>query len=223
MPIKSKRAKSRRAKSGMRKRNFQRGQRTTNVNRGLRPFASRYITKMKYSEVFTLSIANNYTQIMNLNSLFDPNSTGVGHQPYGFDQLAAIYNRYRVISTSYVVNAYQGSQAIRYAVMPCNSLPPINNLSELCENPRAKFRVQIPGGSTSVIKGKSYLPALMGRTKSQYMADDRFQAQSTAGPAELALLYISGQSMVDGSLDIQLNVTMEFLVEWFDPNPIDQS
>lgn len=213
----------RKARSGMKRRNYRRGQRTTTVNRGLRPFASRYITKMKYSETFTLNLGNSYTQIMNLNSLFDPNSTGVGHQPYGFDQLATIYNRYRVISTNYVVNAYNNSSAIRYAVLPCNSLPPINNVSEVCENPRAKFRVQIPGGSTTCIKGKAYLPALMGRTKQQYMADDRFQAQSTAGPAELALLYITGQTLIDGTTDIQLCITMDFLVEWFDPNPIDQS
>lgn len=207
----------------VKKRNYRRGQRTTNVNRGLKPFAPRYITKMKYSETFTLNLANSYTQVMNLNSLFDPNSTGVGHQPYGFDQLAGIYNRYRVISTSYVVNAYNGSNAIRYAVLPCNQLPPINNVSEVCENSRAKFRVQLPGGSTTVIKGKAYLPALMGRTKAQYMADDRFQAQVTAGPAELALLYITSQTLTDGTVDTQLSVTMEFTVEWFDPNPIDQS
>lgn len=198
-------------------------QRTTTVNRGLKPIASRYITKMKYSESYTLNVGNSYTQVMNLNSLYDPNSTGVGHQPYMFDNFSALYNRYRVIATSYVVNAYNGSNAIRYGVLPCNELPPINNLSELCENPRAQFRVQIPGGATSVIKGKSYIPALMGRTKSQYMADDRFQAQTSAGPAELALLYITGQTLGDASTDIQLTVTLEFTVEFFDPKPVDQS
>lgn len=207
----------------VKKRNYRRGQRTTNVNRGLKPVAARYITKMKYSEAYTLNVGNSYTQVMNLNSLYDPNSTGVGHQPYGFDQLATLYNRYRVIATSYVVNAYNGSNAIRYGVLPCNELPPINNLSELCENPRAQFRVQVPGGSTSMIKGKCYMPALMGRTKAQYMADDRFQAQTSAGPAELALLYITGQTLADASADIQLTITLEFTVEFFDPKPIDQS
>lgn len=223
MPMKSKRGKSRAAKSAHRKRNFQRGGKITNVNRGLKPFASRYITKMKYSEVFTLGLTNNYTQVMNLNSLFDPNSTGIGHQPYGYDQLSTIYNRYRVISTSYVLNAYNATAAIRYAALPCNQLPPINNLSELCENPRTQSRVQVPGGNASVIKGRSYIPSLMGRTKSQYMADDRFQAAVGAGPSELALLYISGQTLGDSNTDIQLTLTMEFTVEWFDPNPIDQS
>jgi hypothetical protein len=35
-----------------------------------------------------------------LNSLFDPDFTFAGHQPYGFDQLAAIYNSYLVTAVT---------------------------------------------------------------------------------------------------------------------------
>lgn len=31
-----------------------------------------------------------------LNSLFDPNETNTGHQPYGYDQMTALYSRYQV-------------------------------------------------------------------------------------------------------------------------------
>jgi len=31
--------------------------------------------------------------VFNLNSLHDPNTSGVGHQPTGFDQLIAIYEQ----------------------------------------------------------------------------------------------------------------------------------
>lgn len=195
----------------------------TNVVRGLKPFASRYITKMKYSGAYTLQVLNNYSQIMNLNSLFDPDRTGIGHQPYGFDQLSGIYNRYRVISCRWAINAYSGTTPIRFACLPCNEIPPINNVSEICENPRAQFKLQYPQGGTTTIKGRSYIPSLVGRTKAQYMADDRYQATSGASPAELALLFITGQSMADAATDINLTVTLEYTVEWFDPHPIDQS
>lgn len=200
------------------------GRRTTvNINRALTPFAQRYITKMKYSETFILQLGNSYTQVLNLNSLFDPNRTGIGHQPYGFDQLAAIYNRYRVISTNYVVNGYSGGSPIRYGLLPCNEVPLINNVSELAENPRGQTRVQFPGGSTTVIKGKVYIPSLVGRTKAQYLADDRYQSLTTGSPAELALLYITGANMSDNSTDVLITVTLEFLVEFFDANNLDGS
>jgi len=206
------------------KKRYAKKQKTTLVNRGLKPFASRYITKMKYSEAYTLSALNNYTQIMNLNSVFDPNRTGIGHQPYGYDQLTPLYNRYRVISASYVINAYSGAAPIRFGCLPLNEVPSfINDMSELCENPRAKWKVQMPQGSTSILTGKVYLPSLVGRTKSQYMADDRFQAQTNASPLELAVLFISAQSMGNVNVDTNLTVTIEYLVEFFDTNPIDQS
>lgn len=194
-----------------------------NVNRGLQPFASRYITKMKYSEVFNLNVANNYTQVMRLNSLFDPNFTGVGHQPYGYDQLSPIYNRYRVIACSYVINSYSSTNAIRFGCLPCNDIPPISNMSELVENPRARFKTQYPGGDTQWLKGKVSIPALMGRTKQQYMADDRFQAEVTTSPLEAALLFINSQRIDDGPIDSTICVTLEYTVEFFDPKPIDQS
>lgn len=212
-----------RANRLLRKRFNKRKRALVNVNRALSPFAQRYITKMKYSEAYTLSALNAYTQMMRINGIWDPNTTGVGHQPYGFDQLTPIYNRYRVISCSYVINAYSGTNPIRFGCLPCNDTPPIGGASELCENPRAKFRIQLPNGSTQTITGKVSLPSLMGRNKAQYMADDRFQSEVTTNPLEVALLYITGQSMTDSSVDILLNVTLEYTVEFFDPKPIDQS
>lgn len=197
---------------------------STLVNRALTPFAQRYITKMKYSEAYTLSVGNNYQQIMNLNSVYDPNRTAGGHQPYGFDQLSPIYNRYRVIATSWVINAYSGTSPIRFGCMPCNEVPPNNsNMSELAENPRAQFKIQLPNGSTQAILGRVSIPSLCGRTRAQYMADDRYQATVTGSPNELALLFITAQTMADVNTDVTVNVTLEYTVEFFDPHPIDQS
>ena len=195
-----------------------------NVNRALSPFAQRYITKLKYSEALTLSALNSYQYVFNLNSLFDPNRTGVGHQPYGFDQLANLYNRYRVIACRYIVNGYSGSVPVRYGTIVSNETPvTITSMSELAENPRAQTRVQVPGGNTTQIRGTAYIPSVVGRNKAQYMADDRFQAQTTASPAELALLSIYGQTLTDVNTDVLVTVTLEYTVEFFDVSPLDQS
>jgi len=205
------------------RRKYGRRRKQVNVNRALTPFAQRYITKLKYSDTLTLSLANSYQYVFNLNSVFDPNRTGVGHQPYGFDQLAALYNRYRVISCKYIINGYSAGNPIRYGTIVSNDVPPLNNMSELAENPRAQTRVQIPGGNTTQIRGLAYIPSVVGRNKAQYMADDRFQAQCTASPAELALLTLYGATMTDAGSDVLVNVTLEYTVEFFDAIPLDQS
>lgn len=204
-----------------------RGQRNTLVNTSLRPIPSRFITKHKYAEALTISTPGMGIYKWNLNSLFDPNRTGIGHQPYGYDQLSALYNRYRVISCKYVLSAISDSANIAYACLPANDTAAvISNVSECRENPRAKFATQNPGGNLKVLKGNVYLPSLVGQTRSQYMADDRFQAQVGSSPSELCVLNVFGQGLNDDPVfnpQITYNILLEYTVEWFDIQNFEQS
>ncbi|WP_218254000.1 hypothetical protein, partial [Candidatus Magnetobacterium casense] len=115
-----------------RKRFARRPKRTTvNVNRALAPIAQRYITKMKYSDVISGGALFGDVH-MNLNSLFDPNRSGIGHQPYGFDQLATLYNRYRVISCGYRITcATPTAGNTVLTAMPGNTVVTASTASEL--------------------------------------------------------------------------------------------
>lgn len=150
-----------------------------NVNHSLAPIAQRYITKMKYAEVVSSGAGGGvYGRYQfNLNSIFDPSLTGIGHQPYGHDTLQTMYGRYRVIACRYRVsiNSFL-NQYLQLAVIPTNDNVTPVNIAEVRENPRAKYTLQAPGAPQRFVSGNVYLPSLMGRTKSQYMADDRFQA-----------------------------------------------
>lgn len=208
-------------------RRWRKRQTTTLVNTSLRPIPARYITKMKYAEALSISTPGLGAYKWNLNSLWDPNRTGIGHQPYGFDQLAGLYSRYRVIACKYVLTAVSDSANISFACLPSNeAAPPISNVSEARENPRAKFATQNPGGTLKVLKGNVYLPALVGRTKTQYMADERYQAQVTASPTEVAVLNVYGQGLNDDPVfnpNITYNILLEYTVEFFDVISQEQS
>lgn len=211
----------------VRRRGGKKRQTTALYNSSLRPIPSRFLTKLKYCEALTVSSPGMSIYKWNLNSLWDPNRTGIGHQPYGFDQLAALYNRYRVISCSYVISAISDSANIGLCAVPANDTAPlVTNLSEAREQPRAKFLVQNPGGNLKVLKGKVYLPALTGRTKSQYMASEAYQATTTASPTELMVLNVFGQGMNDDPVfnpAITYNITLHYDVEFFDITNLEQS
>lgn len=195
---------------------------TTNVNRALQPIPQRYICKLKYADDINADGAGRFN--FNLNSLFDPNRTGVGHQPYAFDTLASLYNRYRVISCGWRITAPTTATVVQVGALPANEVLPIVSMFELKENPRAKYFVQQPGGQTIVLSGKSYLPSLMGRTKAQYMADDRYQALTTADPAELGVLNLFAASAGGlGQPNATLNVLLEYTVEFFDVKNVGTS
>ena len=151
------------------------------VNRALHPIPQRFITKMKYSEQITTDANGQYK--FNLNSIYDPNSTGIGHQPYGFDTLATLYNRYRVISCGWRIQVNWTSnntaQPVLVGAVPANESLTFLSLAELRENPRAKYISQNYGAPTVALSGKTYIPSLVGRNKAQYMADDRYQVEKT--------------------------------------------
>jgi len=199
----------------------------TLVNRALHPIPQRYITKMKYADAVNTDGTGAY--YFNLNSIFDPNRTGVGHQPYGFDTLATLYNRYRVIACGWRITAPQssaGSIQTQVAALPSNQILSIGTLSEVRENPRAKYITQVQGGQTVVLSGKCYIPSLIGRTRAQYMADDDYQALVTANPNEMAILNVftsvaGGINDFPGSAPIQ--ITLEYTVEFFDIKSLAQS
>lgn len=204
--------------------------RTTNklVNTALKPIAQRYITKMKYCETYAPgNFTGQASWRLNLNSIFDPNRTGTGHQPYSHDTFATLYNRYRVISCSYVVSAYSSQGAtMQIAALPANEEFVATGLSEYRENPRCKFVVQTPGAPLKVLKGKVYLPSLVGRSKSQYMSDDRYQAQFGSSPQELAILNLNTQQFDETSLlntGTTYQITLYYTVEMFDLKNLNQS
>lgn len=207
---------------------------SVNVNKALAPFAQRYITKMKYAEQVQVTgpgLGGLATFRFNLNSIHDPNQTGIGHQPYGHDTMATLYNRYRVIKVNYAISALatgstSGNQYSIVAALPANEVVNLSGgVAEAQENPRCKFITQAPDAGLKVLRGTVYLPSLVGRSKAQYMADDRYQAQYGASPNELAILNIYTGLLNGGAetVSMQLNVMLEYVVESFDVKTLTQS
>lgn len=61
------------------------------VVRNWEVFPARLMNKLQYQETATFGGFATVVQDWRANSTFDPNLTGVGHQPYGNDQLALFY------------------------------------------------------------------------------------------------------------------------------------
>lgn len=65
------------------------------------PFPLKTIAKLRYCETVRLdaTTGSSASYLFRANSIFDPNFTGVGHQPYGRDTYESIYNHYRVLKS----------------------------------------------------------------------------------------------------------------------------
>ncbi len=77
-------------------------------------FPPRFRKKLVYvdndiSIASTAGLLSNY--FYSANGLFDPNISGVGHQPMGFDQMMLMYNHYTVVRSKVTVNFVNMSAA----------------------------------------------------------------------------------------------------------------
>lgn len=96
-----KRARARRGAYRRRNRRYQisrKGLSRLRVKRPLGGFPIRKNVTLRYAEVVALNPAggSDAVQVFGANNCFDPNYSGVGHQPMFFDNYKALYNKYKV-------------------------------------------------------------------------------------------------------------------------------
>lgn len=187
----------------------------------------RLIVTLPYSDVFvrTPGLAND-DYVFNLNSIFDPDRTGTGHQPLGRDQWNNFYNRYRVISCTadiYIKNLTTGT-GLMFGVVGNNESTPINNTAAI-EQSHSKFMMvgQSTGKDTIHLRRKFYNPRITGRTAMQYMADDTYGAVFSSNPSEIICLHCVGYDPAGTQVSYQMNVRLLYTCEFYDRVPLSQS
>ncbi len=76
-------------------------------------FATRQLVKMRYFADVELDPGAGAmaAHIFSANGLFDPDITGVGHQPYSFDQWMAVYDHYHVVGAKISVTFLSTQEA----------------------------------------------------------------------------------------------------------------
>jgi len=97
--------------------------------------------KFQYSDmiaVSSLAFGTYQGHAFNGNGLYDPDDTGTGHQPRGFDQIKALYRTYRVTASSIRVrfcnlSAGSGSLCGLYADSSSDSNPTTADIYDFLE------------------------------------------------------------------------------------------
>lgn len=190
------------------------------------PIPDKFITNCKYGYHSVSSVVNSDLNKINLNSLFDPDLSAVGHQPYGFDQLAALYNRYRVISATvnFTYSIIGGTSSPFYvSLIPTNDTADVTSDTLTLEHPEVVHRA-ITISRPARIKKTYYPSAIIGVTDAVYKADDRYQSVVTTSPAETVILHqVCFTTAGAGTAGIDICGTIEYHVEFFDRLDINQS
>lgn len=190
------------------------------------PIAPRFITRLKYAQQVTTTLSGGVfgtPQRFNLNSIYDPDRTGVGHQPFGHDLLQTLYNRYRVYKvTGYVRFLTSASGvAVTACVTPENNTTTYNNIEHMMESPNSHVTYLNHQTNSPLVKFRVDLPRLGGYSRREYSTSSRTEAQFGADPSEIQTLAIGLYAGSTATINAQ--VVMIYHVECTDPKEVSQS
>lgn len=188
------------------------------------PVATRLRTVLKYSENLQPTTTSLYEYTFNLNSLFDPNRTGVGHQPMGYDQLTPLYGRYRVYRVWYDItwiNANSDPSII--IAVPSNSASGIGSITTALEMYNGRHSKAGNMYTPMSLKGFVDLAVLNGKTTAQYTDDDTTSAITSTSPSEILILHTCFYSLSNTVVSGSANVDLRFECEFSDPLQLSAS
>lgn len=194
-----------------------------------------FTTMMSMAEYFSINppIGGVGSAVFSCNGIYDPVQTNVTHQPYGFDQLSALYSNYCVLSSTaeftvwptiiqgsatiptYPLYQYTAGLAIRDKTTSFNNLL----ISEVFERPDVTFRAFNSYSPVQTMK-ITFNRAKFYGSSTKY-TDSTQSGSGIANPTEQAYFhFLLGPSTGGVDLDtIQCFARFKYKVVWF--NPID--
>lgn len=196
------------------------------------PIPLRMRTTLKYvSNISYAGAAAAYQYQYNGNGLFDPDKTGTGGQPLGFDQLATLYSAYQVTASRIRVTLPGASTALAASIV----LGVIASRESSDFPSTANQQIAQPGMVNRIGSGTVYNPPLVvsssAVTASMYgvrdLNDVGFQAVVAANPGNLWYWNVVISRLDDtttfSTLPIRFIVELEYDVDFITPIELDLS
>lgn len=152
-------------------------------------------------------------------SMFDPDYSGIGHQPLWYDQVSPLWSKYRVYGIKYVIEAMNTNtnQMATCVVQHSSEIPEVaavgfNTIRER-KNSRT-YTLTSAAGRPIRIRGYMATYKPHGMTKSDFIGDEGFEAGIGATPAKMS--YLNTYWITQNSTCIiNLQVRLVFYVELF--------
>ncbi len=193
-----------------------------------------YTCKLRYTEQIQLDIASSQdaaTYLFRCNGVRDPNYTGTGHQPKGYDQLSAMFTQSAVIG-SRIKAVFICRGALTVDMQKCgiriqNDTLITNNTITIAES-RAKSEKQLGiANSSNGIKTivKNFSTKKWFHT-SDIVAYDSEYAETTAANVPQAAYYAVYLRTTNADVDpaaVDVEVTLEYIVTFFNRPNLAQS
>lgn len=187
------------------------------------PIANKMRATLRYAQQVPLNATTSPVgHTFALNGLYDPDISGVGHQPMGFDQYMAFYQKYRVNKVkvnAWFVNDTDASTSCQYVGLQIheNSGWSPADCETILERGRCCFK---PVGPRTSSLSAAHL-AISWDAEKWYDAskDGEYQGTSSANPVEICYVtaWAAGDFPAENPDAIAVMVILDFDVTFLNP------
>lgn len=183
----------------------------------------RLMVSLPYSDVYTVpSSANPAAQVWRINSIFDPDLTGVGHQPLGTDQYALLYSKYQVHGCKLDIKVISDTAVSFNGVIVASDTDSSSATVLVAQEDKLATPFSIgPIGARNVYHFKKYFAMKQIHGKKRIDQIDDLAAAVGANPVDPIYAWIKVAAYDNATTaKIYYNVRLTYYVEFFDPiNP----
>jgi hypothetical protein len=192
------------------------------------PVPSRTTRYFRYSDVYTLTAAavtNQFgtEQSFRLGSLFDPDFGIGGHQPLGFDQMAAFYNQYLVEAVDInieIVDPSADGLCLGWQLKNDDSTQTVSTqlIGQVDERPLCGVRfINDSGTQTESLSFPNVkLHQLTGMSKEQYEAQtSNYGARVSTNPSRNTYFSVAAASLSGSADTVKVLVRFNFKAQLF--------
>jgi hypothetical protein len=181
-------------------------------------FPAKVTKRLRYSTNFplTTTVGAVSSYVFSANGLFDPDITGTGHQPMGFDQLMVSYNHYIVTHANITVIARNNTTSTPTVSVTVSPSPtPITSIDRIVEfggNTMEVLEFKGVDGSSRVITAAVDIRKIQGVTN--VVDDPTLRGDAATNPTEQTYFHVQtwDTAGVNGSVlfDVIIDYTSVF-------------
>lgn len=164
--------------------------------------------------------------VFSANGLYDPNITGTGHQPAGFDQMMIFFDHYVVENVKATVTwLNQTTNAVAQIALSLNStVTPTTDYTILSESGYCIRDILNVLGSNDAIKTTALtcnLPRFQGVSKIR--DDPELWGAAASNPTEQSYFNLSAYDIGGGTSTLRFQILMEFDAWFIEPRKVTSS
>lgn len=155
-----------------------------------------------YAGVLSGGLGSVPTRVYRANSVFDPDQTGVGSQPIGFDEMMLFFEHFLVIRSKITVNFFQAENAPAKVFIYLSPDSTVVGIKNLIENGQVKVQ-NIDLNKVRTITLDCDVKKYFGRKSYRDMLDDKTLSGDVAtDPAEQVHFMVGAYDAFGGTTDI---------------------